>query len=164
MNDQLDELLAILHRETELHEMLLDLLRDEAEGFGTLSGSAMLTLQSRKLQHTRMISKLERRRIQLVEEMADDFTAAEESLTLSEIIFQAPTEWAAPLQSCFDRLKEMIAQIREQAASNSEQSASRLKSVEASLQFISKQQGAQQLYSGNGRLHTSASKISRAAI
>lgn len=164
MNDQLDELLTILHRETELHEMLLELLREEAEGFGTLSGSAMLTLQSKKLQHTRMIAKLEGQRIQLVEKMAEGFDTEAKSLTLSEIIRHAPTEWAAPLQTCFDRLKELIAQIRDQAESNSEQSASRLKSVEASLQFIAKLQGAQQLYSGNGRLHTSASKISRAAI
>ena len=49
MNAQLEELLSILQQETELHEKLLQLLQEEAEGFGNLSASKMLKLQSLKL-------------------------------------------------------------------------------------------------------------------
>ncbi|MDP6330863.1 MAG: hypothetical protein QGF55_08400, partial [SAR324 cluster bacterium] len=86
MNAQLEELLSILQQEVEHHEKLLQLLQEEAEGFGILSASEMLRLQSRKLQQTRLIAKLETRRIAVVEEMSGDFEEASESLSLSSII------------------------------------------------------------------------------
>ncbi|SVE39593.1 uncharacterized protein METZ01_LOCUS492447, partial [marine metagenome] len=79
-------------------------------------------------------------------------------------IRQVPQEWAAPLQASFDRLKELIAEIRDAAEINGEQSASRLKSIQTSLHFFSKLQGTQQLYSGNGQLHSADSKITRASV
>ena len=164
MNARLEKLLSILQQETELHERLLDLLREEAEGFGTLCASTMLKLQSQKLQQTRLIGKLESRRILLVEEMSADFEDEADSLSLSSIIRQVSAEWATPLQACFDRLKELIAEIRNAAQLNGEQSESRLKSVQTSLQFINKLQGVQQLYTGKGQLHAASSKISRASI
>ena len=164
MNAQLEELLSILQQEVEHHEKLLQLLQEEAEGFGILSASEMLRLQSRKLQQTRLIAKLETRRIAVVEEMSGDFEEASESLSLSSIIRQVPHEWAIPLQACFDRLKELIAEIRDAAEINGEQSASRLKSIQTSLHFFSKLQGSQQLYSGNGQLHSADSKITRASV
>ena len=164
MNARLEELLALLRQETGFHERLLDLLQEEAEGFGKLSGSEMLKLQTQKLQQTRLIAKLENRRILLIEEMEGDFDEDAANLTLRSIIRQVPVEWSTPLQACFDRLKELINEIRIAAETNGEQSESRLKSVESSLQFISQMQGAQQLYSESGQLQTSASKISRASI
>ena len=164
MNAQLEELLSILQQETELHEKLLQLLQEEAEGFGNLSASKMLKLQSLKLQQTRLIAKLETRRIAVVDGMSGDFEETSDSLTLSSIIRQVSQEWATPLQACFDRLKKLIAEIRNSAQNNGEESASRLKSVETSLHFISKLQGTQQLYSGNGQLHPAGSKISRASV
>ena len=164
MNAQLEELLSILQQETELHEKLLQLLQEEAEGFGNLSASKMLKLQSLKLQQTRLIAKLETRRIAVVDGMSGDFEDTSDSLTLSSIIRQVSQEWATPLQECFDRLKELIAEIRNSAQNNGEESASRLKSVETSLHFISKLQGNQQLYSGTGQLHPAGSKISRASV
>ena len=164
MNAQLEELLSILQQETELHEKLLQLLQEEAEGFGNLSASKMLKLQSLKLQQTRLIAKLETRRIAVVDGMSGDFEETSDSLTLSSIIRQVSQEWAPPLQACFDRLKELIAKIRNSAQNNGEESASRLKSVETSLHFISKLQGNQQLYSGTGQLHPAGSKISRASV
>ena len=164
MNAQLEELLSILQQETDFHERLLEFLREEEEGFGTLSASAMLKLQSQKLQQTRIISKLESRRIMLVEEMSTDFNEEAEFLSLSSIIRQVSAEWATPLQACFDRLKELIAEIRNAAQINGVQSESRLKSVQISLQFINKLQGVQQLYTDNGQLHTATSKISRSSI
>ena len=56
MNAQLEELLSILQQETELHEKLLQLLQEEAEGFGNLSASKILKLKSLKLQQTRPVS------------------------------------------------------------------------------------------------------------
>ena len=164
MNAQLEELLSILQQETELHEKLLQLLQEEAEGFGNLSASKMLKLQSLKLQQTRLIAKLETRRIAVVDGMYGDFEESSDSLTLSSIIRQVSHEWATPLQAYFDRLKELIAEIRNSAQNNGEESASRLKSVETSLHFISKLQGNQQLYSGTGQLHPAGSKISRASV
>ena len=164
MNAQLEELLSILQQETELHEKLLQLLQEEAEGFGNLSASKMLKLQSLKLQQTRLIAKLETRRIAVVDGISGDFEESSDSLTLSSIIRQVSQEWATPLQACFDRLKELIAEIRNSAQNNGEESASRLKSVETSLHFISKLQGNQQLYSGTGQLHPAGSKISRASV
>jgi len=164
MNAQLEELLSILQQETELHEKLLQLLQEEAEGFGNLSASKMLKLQSLKLQQTRLIAKLETRRIAVVDGMSGDFEETSDSLTLSSIIRQVSQEWAIPLQACFDCLKELIAEIRNSAQNNGEESASRLKSVETSLHFISKLQGNQQLYSGTGQLHPAGSKISRASV
>ena len=164
MNAQLEELLSILQQETELHEKLLQLLQEEAEGFGNLSASKMLKLQSLKLQQTRLIAKLETRRIAVVDGMSGDFEETSDSLTLSSIIRQVSQEWATPLQAYFDRLKELIAEIRNSAQNNGEESASRLKSVETSLHFISKLQGNQQLYSGTGQLHPAGSKISRASV
>ena len=164
MNAQLEELLSILQQEVEHHEKLLQLLQDEAEGFGILSASMMLRLQSRKLQQTRLIAKLETRRIAVVEEMSGSFEEESDSLSLSMIIRQVPQEWASPLQACFDRLKDLIAEIRDAAEKNGEQSASRLKSIQATLHFFSKMQGTQQLYSENGQLHLADSKISRASV
>ena len=164
MNAQLEELLSILQQETELHEKLLQLLQEEAEGFGNLSASKMLKLQSLKLQQTRLIAKLETRRIAVVDGMSGDFEETSDSITLSSIIRQVSQEWATPLQVCFDRLKELIAEIRNSAQNNGEESASRLKSVETSLHFISKLQGNQQLYSGTGQLHPAGSKIPRASV
>ena len=97
-------------------------------------------------------------------ELSGDFEETSDSLTLSSIIRQVSQEWATPLQACFDRLKELIAEIRNSAQNNGEESASRLKSVETSLHFISKLQGNQQLYSGTGQLHPAGSKISRASV
>ena len=85
MNAQLEELLSILQQETELHEKLLQLLQEEAEGFGNLSASKMLKLQSLKLQQTRLIAKLETRRIAVVDGMSGDFEETSDSLTLSSI-------------------------------------------------------------------------------
>ena len=164
MNAQLEELLSILQQEVEHHEKLLQLLQEEVEGFGILSASEMLRLQSRKLQQTRLIAKLETRRIAVVEVMFGDFDKPSESLSLSTIIRQVSQEWATPLQACFDRLKELIAEIRNAAEINGEQSASRLKSIHTSLHFFSKLQGTQQLYSGSGQLHSAGSKISRASV
>ena len=112
MNAQLEELLSILQQETELHEKLLQLLQEEAEGFGNLSASKMLKLQSLKLQQTRLIAKLETRRIAVVDGMSGDFEETSDSLTLSSIIRQVSQEWATPLQAYFDRLKELIAEKR----------------------------------------------------
>jgi flagellar biosynthesis/type III secretory pathway chaperone len=164
MKTQLEELLIILKQEVDHHEMLMDLLQEESDGFGILSASMMLRIQSRKLQQTRLIAKLETRRIAVVEELSGPFEEESDSLSLSVIIRKAPQEWASPLQMCFDQLKKLINEIRNAAEKNGEQSASRLKSIQTTLHFFSKMQGAQQLYSENGQLHSADSKISRASV
>ena len=65
------ELLNILRQEVELHEQLISMLQKESEGFGRLRGSELLKIQGEKSRCIRASSKLEKERIQLVEQLAE---------------------------------------------------------------------------------------------
>ena len=129
-----------MQQQAELHEHLLSLLQKESEGFGSLRGSELLKLQGEKSRCVRATAQIEKERIQLVEQYAKSWDTDSGDLTLRVIIGRAADEYSVPLQQCFDRLKLLIAKIREIAVKNSMQSSGRLKSVESSLQFISQLQ------------------------
>ena len=146
------ELLNILQKQAELHENLLCLLQKESEGFGSLRGSELLKLQGEKSRCVRAISQLEKERILLVEQYAKSWETDSKNLSLRVIIGRADDEYTIPLQKCFERLKLLIAKIREIAEENSMQSSGRLKSVESSVQFISQLQNGPPTYSEAGKI------------
>ena len=158
------ELLNILQQQTELHENLLHLLQKESEGFGSLSGSELLKLQGEKSRCVRATAQLEKERILLVEQYAKTWDTDSKSLTLRVIIGRADNEYSIPLKKCLDRLKLLIANIREIAEENSMQSSGRLKSVESSLQFISQLQNGPPTYSEVGKIQKRTGIMSRAEI
>ena len=158
------ELLKILLQQTELHENLLHLLQKESEGFGRLRGSELLKLQGEKSRCVRATAQLEKERILLVEQYAKTWDTDSKSLTLRVIIGRADNEYSIPLQKCFERLKLLIANIREIAEENSMQSSGRLKSVESSLQFISQLQNGPPTYSEVGKIQKRTGIMSRAEI
>ena len=158
------ELLNILQQQTELHENLLDLLQKESEGFGSLCGSELLKLQGEKSRCGRATAKLEKERILLVEQYAKSWGTDSTSLTLRVIIGRADSEYSIPLQKCFERLKLLIANIREIAEENSMQSSGRLKSVESSLQFISQLQNGPPTYSEEGKIQKRTGIMPRAEV
>ena len=158
------ELLNILQQQVELHEHLLSLLQKESEGFGSLRGSELLKLQGEKSRCVRATSQLEKERIQLVEQYAKSWDTDSRDLTLRVIIGRADDEYSVPLQQCFDRLKLLIAKIREIAEENSMQSSGRLKSVESSLQFISQLQNGPPTYSEAGKIQKRTGTMSRAEV
>ena len=158
------ELLNILLQQTELHENLLHLLQKESEGFGSLSGSELLKLQGEKSRCVRATAKLEKERILLVEQYAKTWDTDSKSLTLRVIIGRADNEYSIPLKKCLDRLKLLIANIREIAEENSMQSSGRLKSVESSLQFISQLQNGPPTYSEAGKIQKRTGKMPRAEV
>ena len=130
------ELLNILQQEVELHEQLISMLQTESKGFGRLRGSELLKLQGEKSRCVRATAKLEKQRIQLVEQIAYSWNMPSKELTLSVIISRAMEEYSAPLQKCFDQLKRLINGIHKLADKNSLQASGRLKSVESSIQFM----------------------------
>ena len=158
------ELLNILRQEVELHEQLISMLQKESEGFGRLRGSELLKLQGEKSRCVRASSRLEKERIQLVEQLADSWNMASKELTLSVIISRATEECSAPLQQCFDQLKSLIKQIHIIADENSLQASGRLKSVESSIQFMSQLQNGPPTYSDAGKIQTATSTISRTEV
>ena len=158
------ELLNILQQQTELHENLLHLLQKESEGFGRLRGSELLKLQGEKSRWVRAIAQLEKERILLVEQYAKTWDTDSKSLTLRVIIGRSDNEYSMPLKKCFDRLKILIANIREIAEENSMQSSGRLKSVESSLQFISQLQNGPPTYSEVGKIQKRTGIMSRAEV
>ena len=125
------ELLNILQQQAELHENLLSLLQKESDGFGSLRGSELLKLQGEKSRCVRATAQLEKERILIVEQFAESWDIDSKDLTLRVIIGRADNEYSLPLQKCFNRLKILIAKIREVAEENSMQSSGRLKSVES---------------------------------
>ena len=158
------ELLNILQKQAELHENLLCLLQKESEGFGSLRGSELLKLQGEKSRCVRAISQLEKERILLVEQYAKSWETDSKNLSLLVIIGRADDEYTIPLQKCFERLKLLIAKIREIAEENSMQSSGRLKSVESSVQFISQLQNGPPTYSEAGKIQKRTGIMPRAEV
>ena len=158
------ELLNNLQQQAELHDSLLSLLQKESEGFGSLRGSELLKLQGEKSRCVRAAAQLEKQRILIVEQYAKSWNIDFMGLTLSVIIGRADEEYSIPLQKCFDRLKLMIAKIREIAEENSLQSSGRLKSVESSLQFISQLQNGPPTYSEAGKIQKRTGTMPRAEV
>ena len=158
------ELLNILQQQTELHQNLLHLLQKESEGFGSLRGSELLKLQGEKSRCVRATAQLEKERILLVEQYAKSWDTDSKNLTLRVIIGRADNEYSTPLKKCFERLKLLIANIREIAEENSMQSSGRLKSVESSLQFISQLQKGPPTYSEEGKIQKRTGIMPRAEV
>ena len=158
------ELLNNLLQQTELHENLLSLLQIESEGFGSLRGSELLKIQGEKSRCVRATAQLEKERIQLVEQFAKSWDTDAKDLTLRVIIGRADDEYSVPLQQFFDRLKLLIAKIREIAEQNSMKSSGRLRSVESSLQFISQLQKGPPTYSEAGKIQKRTRTMSRAEV
>ena len=143
---------------------MLSLLQKESEGFGSLRGSELLKLQGEKSRCVRATSKIEKARIQLVEQYAKSWDTDSRDLTLRVIISRADDEYSLPLQQCFDRLKLLIAKIREIAEENSMQASGRLKSVESSIQFISQLQNGPPTYSEAGKIQKRTGIMPRAEV
>ena len=158
------ELLNILRQEVELHEHLITMLQQESEGFGRLRGSELLKLQGEKSRCVRASARLEKERIQLVEQVADFWKMESKDLTLSVIISRLTEEYSVPLQQCFDKLKSLIRQIHKIADGNSLQASGRLKSVESSIRFMSQLQNGPPTYSDAGKIQTATSTISRTEV
>lgn len=153
-----------MQQQAELHEHLLSLLQNESGGFGRLRGSELLKLQGEKSRCIRATAQLEKERIKLVEQYAKSWNTDSKELTLSVIIGRADNEYSVQLQQCFDRLKLLIAKIREVAEENSMQASGRLKSVESSLQFISQLQNGPPTYSDAGKIQKRAGTLSRTEV
>ena len=158
------ELLNILQQQAELHENLLSLLKKELDGFGSLRGSELLKLQGEKSRCVRASAQLEKERISLVEQYAKSWDTDFGELTLRVIIGRADDEYSLPLQKCFDRLKMLIAKIREIAEENTIQSSGRLKSVESSLKFISQLQKGPPTYSEVGKIQNRTGIMPRTEV
>ena len=158
------ELLNILQQQAELHENLLSLLKKELDGFGSLRGSELLKLQGEKSRCVRASAQLEKERISLVEQYAKSWDTDFSKLTLRVIIGRADDEYSLPLQKCFDRLKMLIAKIREIAEENTIQSSGRLKSVESSLKFISQLQNGPPTYSEVGKIQNRTGIMPRTEV
>ena len=158
------ELLNILQQQTELHENLLHLLQKESEGFGSLRGSELLKLQGEKSRCVRATAQLEKERIILVEQYAKSWDTDSRDLTLRAIIGRAEDEYSVPLKQCFDRLKLIIAKIREIAEENTIKSSGRLKSVESSLKFISQLQNGPPTYSEVGKIQNRTGIMPRTEV
>ena len=159
----MQELLNILRQEVELHEQLILLLQKESKGFGRLRGSELLKLQGEKSRCVRATARLERERIQLVEQFADSWNTESKELTLSAIIGRTE-EYSEPLQQCFDRLKLLLAEIRKIADENALQASGRLKSVESSIQFMSQLQNGPPTYSDAGKIQKGTSTMPRTEV
>ncbi len=157
----MQELLNILRQEVELHEQLILLLQKESKGFGHLRGSDLLKLQGEKSRCVRATARLERERIQIVEQFADSWNTESKELTLSVIIDRTEDEFSKSLQQCFERLKSLVTEIRKIADENSLQASGRLKSVESSIRFMSQLQNSPPTYSDAGKLQNGTSTMSR---
>ncbi len=158
------ELLNILQQQADLHENLLSLLQKELDGFGSLRGSELLKLQGEKSRCVRASAQLEKQRIFLVEQYAKSWNTDFRKLTLRVIIGLADDEYSLPLQKCFDRLKMLIAKIREIAEENTIKSSGRLKSVESSLKFISQLQNGPPTYSEVGKIQNRTGIMPRTEV
>ena len=163
MTPLLERLTAILHKEVELHEQLRDLLESEAASFGSVRGSELLQRQVSKQRHSRKIERLERERLQVVRQLADDWGVDSQELRLRTIIARVEPKQADDLRDCHERLTQLITEIRELAERNSAEASARLHSVETALRFMVELHGHQQTYSGVGELQHAGGKIARTA-
>lgn len=164
METQLDDLLTILTKEVTLHEELTVLLQEEANSIGNSSGSELLQIHSLKMQCVHKVANLEKQRLNVVKSIAEFWNMESQDLTLSIIISGVDVKIAEALQECFDRLKQLMAKIREQSEHNARLSEARLKPIEVSLQFLTDLQKRQKTYSGSGALRSHSSTVSRTAI
>lgn len=111
------------------------------------------------------VIRQEEKRISLVGQFPRLWPQQPSPFTLSVIIQLAPADQAKALQYCFDELQNILSEIRILAERNSLESSARLKSVEASMRFLTEGSGRQQAtYSGSGELQHSGSKVSRTSV
>lgn len=160
----LTQLIETLNAEWHLHQELLILLEDEARKMGTLSGSELLHLHSKKMRVCRKVKGLEDQRLPLTHEIADFLSVPSSSVSLQFLIEQAPVFFKEPLEHCQQQLRAVIRQIQECASRNSRISEARLKSIEVSLKFLTDFQKNQQVYSGSGALQKSNASLERTLI
>lgn len=167
MNRQtlLEDLQRILQTEVTLHEQLRQHLQEEASGLGVLNGSDLLKIQRSKERCVEQIIKQEEERIALVEQFPQHWPEQPPPFTLRVIISLAPPDTARALRQCFEDLQRLLTEIRTLAESNGQVSSARLKSVEASMRFLTEtQQRTQQTYSGSGELQNSGNKVPRTSV
>ena len=155
----------ILETEIELHQALWEQLKEEASGFGVLSGNELLRIQRAKDKIVEQVIRQEEKRISLVDQFPRLWPQQPSPFTLSVIIQLAHTDQAKALQRCFDELQNLLSEIRILAERNGLESSASLKSEEASMRFLTEGSGRQQAtYSGSGELQHSGSKVSRTSV
>ena len=161
----LTELQQILQTEITLHEQLLLHLQEEASGFGVLNGSELLRVQRSKERCVEQIIKQEEIRVALIAQFPQHWPEQPPPFTLRVIIPLAPPELGGALRQSFDQLQLLLANIRELAENNGKESSVRLRSVEASMRFLTDSQQRQQpTYSGSGELQHSGNKVPRISV
>ena len=86
----LNALQALLDQEVLLHEALLERLQEEAEGYGKAPGTELLNIQAKRDQLVKRIQQLEKERVNLVEQIADQWGIPFERLRLRQIAERVP--------------------------------------------------------------------------
>ena len=152
MQQYLPELLELLKEEILHHSALEHELEQEADLDGSLNGSELLQIQMRKTKCVRDIRDLEKRRIELVSRIAQDWGESTEAITLSRIIGCAPIREGEALQQCYSELQDLVHRIRKLAQVTSSNAQARLKAIDATLAAIKEALKIHSTYSEAGRL------------
>ena len=164
MHGLLNQLLELMNREVQLHEHLLQWVKEEIKSIGQISGSALLQLHTSKTRCIRKIEKLEQTRMEIVRKLAEGWNLKFESLTLRVLIARVEDTYSLPLQEALDRLTTLVQEIHKGAQRLERLSQARLISIETSLKFLGSLGRCQQTYSDSGTLQTSQTTVSRLSI
>jgi len=163
-NHCIANLQQILLAELSQYQQLRDLLHQEVESLGNISGAALLHIHRQKTQITHKVKELEKQRIEVVTALSVEWDKPYSELSLRAIIAQVSSDEGTQLQFSYDELKAGIGEIQPLGEQIHRLSATRLKPVEASLKFLKDLQKKQQTYSMEGTLRGSAYTMSRGAI
>lgn len=152
MQKLLTELKTLLEQQITLHEGLKADLSQEAETDGKMSAADFLQLQQRKYHWAGQIEDAEARRLEQVDELAQQWNVPAQQLTLKEIITRSP----APLNKSFtasrESLKLLVDEIRALARRTGTNASARLKAIDATLAVIGEAAQQHPTYSQKGRL------------
>ncbi|MCZ6645429.1 MAG: flagellar export chaperone FlgN [SAR324 cluster bacterium] len=152
MEARLNDLKSLLEEEIETHEALRKELEQEAAQDGAMDGMTLLKTQQDKIRLVREIQALERRRMQIVDELAGIWNEAPADLTLRRIISRVEEALGQRLGESHARLVALVEDIRRLAKETSFNAQARLKAIDATLAVINETIKMHPTYSEEGRL------------
>ena len=167
MEKLLKQLTISLDQQVLLHQDLLNLLKQESENLGKHSASELMQLHAKKHQKVRQIATEEQHRLQTTHQLAQELSLTQDTLqtiTISILEKHFPPKTRQHLQKLKAQLLELMQTIADLATQTADIANARLKPIEASLQFLQKQQHSPSTYSVTGNLATPHSAYSRFSV
>lgn len=152
MSTSLQQLDALLREEVALHEVLRDDLAREVAQDGDMGSAELMDIQQRKYHVAHQIELLERRRLEQVRALAQEWETASGDLSLREIVERTDAPQSESFQGYHEALTALVEEIRALAKASGGNAQARLKAVEATLAVVGEAVRLHPTYSQAGRI------------